>query len=218
MAKTITATTSYTSNIVVNGTTVSADKIYVNDTQVRRCIVNGTDVIHKFTRTIVTASSNLTFNFTVRFTAESSPYQYSNYFTSPIYADVTVTDNRNSGFTSISCIAPILRFYCEKGNQGNSGSHYYQQQLTNQSLPIGQTTTLTFSDFNNKYIHPTSGSYQATHYELSFHIKDPDDITSYAAINSEDNISDSALTNYSRTKTLPRVINKTLSDNTVQEY
>ena len=60
MAKTTTVTTSYTSDIVVNGIAISADKIYANGTQVRRCIVNGQDVIHKFTRTVVTASSGET--------------------------------------------------------------------------------------------------------------------------------------------------------------
>ena len=218
MSKTTTVTTSYTSDIVVNGTAISADKIYANGTQVRRCIVNGKDVLHKFTRTVVIASSNLTLTFNVHFTAESSPHQYSNYFTSPIYVDVTVTDNGSSGFTSITLVNSLLIFYCEKGNQGNSGSHYYQQQLTNQSLPIGQRTTLTFSYFNNKYIHPTSGSYQATHYKLSLQVEDPDGANSSTSLYSEDNISDSALTNYSRTTTQQRVINRTLSDNTVQEY
>ena len=157
MAKTTTVTTSYTSAIIVNGTAVSADKIYANGTQVRRCIVNGTDVIHKFTRTVVTASSNLTLNFQVHFTVDSSPHQYSNYFTSPIYVDVTVTDNGDSGFTSITLVNSLLIFYCEKGDQGNSGSHYYQQSLSNRVFTIGQRTTLAFSYFNNKYIHPTSG-------------------------------------------------------------
>lgn len=214
MAKTTTVTTSYTSNIIVNGTTVPADKIYANGIQVRRCIVNGKDVIHKFTRTVVTVSSNLTFTVTVRFTSQSSFH----YFTSPIYADVTVTDNGSSGFTSITCIAPILIFYCEKGSIGSSGAKFYQQQLTTQSLPIGQTTTLTFSDFKDKYIHPVSGSDQATKFILSFDVKDKDNINSHVAVHSEDNISDSALKNYSRTETLPRVVEEIISDNTVQEY
>ena len=57
MAKTTTVTTS---DMVVNGTAISADKVYANGIQVRRCLVNGKDVIHKFTRTVVTASSDLT--------------------------------------------------------------------------------------------------------------------------------------------------------------
>lgn len=59
MAKVTTVTTSYTSDIVVNGTAISADKIYANGTQIRRCIVNGKDVIHKFTRTVVEVDNKL---------------------------------------------------------------------------------------------------------------------------------------------------------------
>ena len=132
MSKVTTVTTSYTSDIIVNGTAISADKIYANGTKVRRCIVNGKDVIHKVTRTVVKIASDLTLTVTVRFTSQSSFH----YFTSPIYVDVTVKDNESSGFTSITLNAPVLIFYCENGNQ-NSGYHnYYKQELTSQSLPI----------------------------------------------------------------------------------
>lgn len=214
MSKTTTVTTSYTSDIIVNGTAISADKIYANGTQVRRCIVNGTDVIHKFTHTVDKIASNLTFTLTVRFTSQSSFH----YFTSPIYVDVTVTDNGSSGFTSITLSTPVLIFYCENGNQ-NSGYHnYYKQELTNQSLPIGQTITLTFSAFKDKYIHPVSGADQATHYDLYIDVIDPDSIRSQLHAYSEDNISDRALQNYSRTETFPRAVEEIISDNTVQEY
>lgn len=219
MAKTTTVTTSYTSDIVVNGTAISADKIYANGTQVRRCIVNGTDVIHKFTRTVVTAKSNLTFTFTVRFTMiRYGAAGNMLYFKSPIYVDVTVTDNGSSGFKAVTLATPLLTFYCEAGNQGNSGSRYYQQELLNQSLTIGQTTTLTFSYFQNKDIYASIPDDQATHYELSFLVEDPDGIVSSSHLYSENNISDSSLTNYSQTTTYPRAVEEILSDNTVQEY
>lgn len=214
MAKVTTVTTSYTSNIVVNGTTVSADKIYVNGTQVRRCIVNGTDVIHKSTRTVVTASSKLTLKFTVRFSVaanSASIYQ----FVGPIYADVTVTDNGSSGFTSITLVTPLLDFLCEFGDSKNdSGESYYQQQLTNQSLPIGQKTTLTFSYFKNKFIASTASS-QYMGYQLSFKIQDPDGIeTSPHMLGASYN----RKSPYQDTNSIHRTINRTLSDNTVQEY
>lgn len=220
MAKTTTVTTSYTSNIIVNGTTVSADKIYVNGIQVRRCIVNGKDVIHKFTRTVDKIASDLTFTLTVSFTAdEINSFPVIDYrFSSPITLEVTVTDNGNSGFTSVTYLAPRIVFSCLYGDKGSPGAKYYEQQLPDKILMIGQTTTLTFSDFQNKYIVTTLPDAQATKFALSFRIKDPDDITTYVAMNSPNDISYSPLLNYSQTTTYPRVINKTLSDNTVQEY
>ena len=217
MAKTTTVTTSYTSDIVVNGTAISADKIYVNGTQVRRCIVNGTDVIHKFTRTVVTASSDLTLTVTVRFTVEITAVgSYAEHsFSSPIYVDVTVTDNGDSGFTSITLANPLLDFFCEYGDQTFEDMDFYRQQLTNQSLPIGQTTTLTFSYFNKKYINTGDSFSQYTGYQLSFKIQDPDGIESspYILEGSYDRTS-----SYRDTNTIQHTINKTLSDNTVQEY
>ena len=221
MAKTTTVTTSYTSNIIVNGTTISADKIYANGTQVRRCIVNGKDVIHKFTRTVVTASSDLTLIFDVHFNVNiSTSPDYTDYlFTSPIYVDVTVTDNGSSGFTSITLVNPILNFFCDAGDQPVDSKNAYQQQLTNQSLPIGQKTTLTFSDFDNKYIARLSSTSAAfadyTGYQLIFLIDDPDGVRSSpymleASYNKEEN--------YRDTNSIHRTINKALSDNTVQEY
>lgn len=220
MAKVTTVTTSYTSNIVVNGTTVSADRIYANGTQVRRCIVNGTDVIHKFTRTVDKIASNLTLNITVSFTSVAiNSFPVTDYrFSSPIYVDVTVTDNGNSGFTSVTCLTPRIVFYCLHGDKGSPGAKYYEQQLPNQRIPIGQKTTLTFSDFLNKYTFTTIPDAQATHYELSFRIKDPDAITSDVAMNSPNDISYSSLLNHSQTTTYPRTINEVLSDDTVQEY
>ena len=220
MAKVTTVTTSYTSDIVVNGTAISADKIYANGTQVRRCIVNGTDVIHKFTRTVDKIASDLTFTLTVRFTAAfGNVFPTGDYsFTSPIYFDVTVTDNGSSGFTSVTYLAPRIVFSCLAGDKGSSGAHYYEQQLQDQILKIGQKTTLTFSDFDGKYIHANIPDAQATKFALSFRIKDPDDITTYVAMNSPDDISGSTLLNYSQTTTYPRVTEEILSDNTVQEY
>lgn len=219
MAKVTTVTTSYTSDIVVNGTAISADKIYANGTRVRRCIVNGTDVIHKFTRTVDKIASDLTFTLTVRFTTGRYGAGVSIlYFRSPIYFDVTVTDNGSSGFTSVTYLAPRIVFSCPYGDKGSSGSKYYEQQLPDQSLPIGQKTTLTFSDFQNKDIYADIPDDQATKFALSFRIKDPDDITTYVSMYSPDDISASALANYSQTTTYPRTTNKTLSDNTVQEY
>lgn len=220
MAKTTTVTTSYTSDIVANGTAIPADKIYANGTQVRRCIVNGKDVIHKFTRTVVTASSNLTLKVAVSFTSVAhdlvSDIEYR--FSSPIYVDVIVTDNGNSGFTSVTCLTPRIVFYCLLGDKGSTEARYHEQQLPNQRIPIGQRTTLTFSDFQNKYIYTTAvPDTQATHYELSFRIKDPDAITTQVAMNSPNDIS-SDLLRHRQTMTYPRVINKVLSDDTVQEY
>lgn len=219
MAKTTTVTTSYTSNIVVNGTTVSADKIYANGTQVRRCIVNGKDVIHKFTRTVDKIASDLTFTLTVRFTVEVTwlDHNASAKFSSPIYADVTVTDNGSSGFTSITLVNPLLIFYWSYKGPTDDNPYSYQQQLTNQSLPIGQTTTLTFSSFKGKSI-PTSDTIPPAEYmgyKLSFNIRDPDEIetSTYmlgASYNSEKS--------YRDTNHISRTINKVLSDNTVQEY
>lgn len=217
MAKTTTVTTSYTSNIIVNGTTVSADKIYVNGTQVRRCIVNGTDVIHKSTRTVVTASSDLTLIFDVHFTVEVKQlgHNLSAKFSSPIYADVTVTDNSSSGFTSITLVNPLLIFYWTYKDPTGDKTYSNQQQLTNQSLPIGQKTTLTFSDFNGKSIPAQDIVTPDMGYKLSFNIRDPDEIETSpymleASYNSE--------AYYWDTDSIHRVINKTLSDDTVQEY
>lgn len=219
MAKTTTVTTSYTSDIIVNGTAISADKIYANGTQVRRCIVNGTDVIHKSTRTVDKIVSNLTFTLTVRFTTSRYGAGVSIlYFRSPIYVDVTVTDNGSSGFTSVTYLAPRIVFSCPYGDKGESGSKYYEQQLPDQILTIGQTTNLTFSYFQNKDIYAGIPDDQATKFALSFRIKDPDDITTYVSMYSPDDISDSPLANYSQTTTYPRVIEEILSDSSVQEY
>lgn len=217
MAKTTTVTTSYTSNIVVNGTALSS--VFVDGTQVRRCIVNGKDVIHKFTRTVVTASSDLTLIFDVHCTVSvTSLGFYTEYsFSSPIYADVTVTDNGSSGFTSITLITPILTFFCEAGTQVVDSKNCYQQQLTNQSLPIGQKTTLTFSDFNNKHIATpiTSDFEQYTGYRLGFSVQDPDGIETSPYMLEASYQKEQY---YWDTDSIHRVINKTLSDNTVQEY
>lgn len=215
MSKTTTVTTSYTSDIVVNGTAIPADKIYANGTQVRRCIVNGTDVIHKFTHTVVTASSNLTLNFQVHFTVDFVGIGVL-YFKSPIYVDVTVTDNGNSGFTSITLVNPILAFYCKAGNQTVDNVNFYQQQLPNQSLPIGQRTTLTFSYFNGQNIGIDTSS-QYTGYELIFLIDDPDGIESSPYILKHKYPGYTG--DYSISHTIQREVdNKIISDNTVQEY
>lgn len=219
MAKTTTVTTSYTSNIVVNGTTVSGERVYVKGTQVRRCIVNGTDVIHKFTRTVDKIASALTLNFKVYFTVSvTSLGFYTSYeFSGPIYADVTVTDNGSSGFTSITLVNPLLDFFCAAGDKTIDNKKSYQQQLTNQSLPIGQTTTLTFSYFIGKLIEATDSSSfsQYTGYQLGFNIRDPDEIeTSPYKLGASYNKESS----YRDKNNIHRTINRTLSDNTVQEY
>ena len=222
MANTTTVTTSYTSDIVVNGTTISADKIYVNGTQVRRCIVNGKDVIHKFTRTVVTASSNLTLIFAVYFTVNiSTSSGYTNYrFTSPISVDVKVSDTTNgsSGFTSITLVTPILNFFCDSGEYFDGSKKLYQQQLTNQSLPIGKTTTLTYAYFDNKYIarldHTSFTQY--TGYQLNFQIQAPDGTVSEVhtlegQYNEEKSYQDTNMLQH-------EVDNVIISDSTVQEY
>lgn len=215
MAKVTTVTTSYTSDIVVNGTAIPADKIYANGTQVRRCIVNGKDVIHKFTRTVVTASSNLTLTFSVHFTADFIGIGIL-YFKSPIYVDVTVTDNGSSDFNSITLVNPILIFYCPDGNQTVDNTRFYQQQLTNQSLPIGQRTTLTFSYFKGQYIGIDISS-QYTGYELSFLVEDPDGIESSPYI--LEHKYPGSTGDYAISHTIQRKVdNEIVSDNTVQEY
>ena len=215
MSKTTTVTTSYTSDIVVNGTAVSADKIYANGTQVRRCIVNGTDVIHKFTRTVVTASSNLTLTFNVHFNVIAIGIGILQ-FNSPIYVEVIVTDNGNSGFTSITLVNPLLDFFCESGNQTFEDANFYRQQLTNQSLPIGQRTTLTFSYFDGQYIGVSTSS-QYTGYQLSFKIQDPDGIESSPYILTHKYPGYTG--DYSIGHTIQhKVDNEIVSDDTVQEY
>lgn len=214
MAKVTTVTTSYTSNIVVDGTAISADKIYADGTQVRRCIVNGKDVIHKFTRTVVTASSNLTLTFTVRFTVDFVGIGML-YFKGPISVDVAVTDNGSSGFTSITLVTPLLTFYCEVGTQVVDSKNCYQQQLTNQSLPIGQTTTLTFSYFDGQYIGVNLDA-QYTGYDLLVLIDDPDGIeTAPYILKDEYTWKDSY---YHRHIIQREVDNKIVSDSSVQEY
>lgn len=216
MAKTTTVTTSYTSDIVVNGTAISADKVYVNGTQVRRCIVNGKNVIHKFTRTVVTASSDLTLIFNVHFNVIAIGIGILQ-FNSPIYVDITkVTDNGNSGFTSITLVNPMLAFYCESGDQTVDNTHFYEQRLPNQSIPIGQRTILTFSDFDGKYIGVSTSS-QYTGYELIFLIDDPDGIESLPYILKHKYPGYTG--DYSIVHTIQRKVdNEIVSDNIVQEY
>ena len=206
MAKTTTVTTSYTSNIVVNGTAIPADKIYVNGTQVRRCIVNGVDVIHKFTRTVVTASSNLTLTFSVHFTVRiQSSRKY--YFNSPIKVSVTVIDNGSSGFTQVTMPTIMLIFYCSGGTQG-----YYMQSFHDIDFSIGQTKNLEFDSFTGLLI--TTSQLEGPHYTLDMDITDPDGVYTPLSVSANYKFE----TSYSFKTTKQRVINRTLSDNTAQEY
>lgn len=215
MAKTTTVTTSYTSNIIVNGTAIPADKIYAKGIQVRRCIVNGKDVIHKFTRTVVTASSDLTLTFSVHFTVDFVNIGIL-YFKSPIYVDVTVTDNGSSNFNSITLVNPILIFYCPDGEETADNLHFHSQQLTNQSLPIGQRTTLTFSYFKGQHIGIDISS-QYTGYDLFVLIDDPDGIESSPYILKHKYPGYTG--DYAISHTIQRKVdNEIVSDNTVQEY
>ena len=222
MAKTTTKSYSYTSDIVANGTTISANKIYANGTQVRRCIVNGTDVIHKFTRTIVKAYSNLTFTFEIRYAVRyDTTCGYTDaFFNSPIYVDVTVTDNGSSGFTSVTAgAASQLTFYCEGGPNGDAGAYYYYQTLkTAQSLTLGQERVFTFSDFQDKYIgDDNTWSSQDTYYVLTLIVTDPDGIENFVSIRSND-INIFATSSYMQKHTQQRLINRVISDTKVQEY
>lgn len=211
MAKVTTVTTSYTSDIVVNGTAIPADKIYANGTQIRRCIVNGIDVLHKFTRTVVTASSNLTFNFQVVFNASADSWHR---FYSPINVAVTITDNGSSGFTYVVANTTVT-FYCSEGDEGSYPNRYYQQSLSNQVFTIGQTTYLKFNYFEDKYIYKESISReQNPRYTLDMYVTDPDGVSTTLSIGADYDYEPY----YSRTTTSQRTINKTLSDNTVQEY
>lgn len=209
MAKVTTVTTSYTSDIVVKGTAISADKIYARGTQVRRCIVNGKDVIHKFTRTVVTASSNLTLTFVVHFTVSQGDWHL---FYSPIGVSVTVTDNGSSGFTFVDANTKIT-FYCSEGDEGSYPNRYYQQSLSNQVFTIGQTTYLTFNYFEDKYINGFSRE-QDPHYTLDMYVTDPDGVSTTLSIGADYDYEPY----YNWENTQQRVINQTLSDNTVQEY
>lgn len=219
MSKTTTVTTSYTSDIIVNGTAIPADKIYANGTQVKRCLVNGTDVIHKFTRTVVTSSSNLTFLIQVSFRVDISTLcGYSDYvFSSPIYVDVTVTDNGSSGFTYVAANTR-LTFFCPRGDEGSASNRYYQQSLSNQVFMLGQTTRLEFYYFEDKYIDINNGNDHITPsptYDLYFDITDPDGVSAGFFIlnypyNSE--------TFYSKSHSIQRAINSVISETTVQEY
>ena len=210
MAKVTSVTTSYTSNIVVNGTAISADKIYADGTQIRRCIVNGTDVIHKFTRTVVTASSNLTLTFQVYFNASSGSWYR---FYSPIHVTVTVIDNGSSGFTSIAANTK-LTFYCLEGDEGSYPNKYYQQSLSNRVFTIGQETYLEFNYFKDKYIYREGGPANASHYTLDMDVTDPDGVTTTLSIGDDYDLEPY----YNWENTQQRVINRTLSDNTAQEY
>lgn len=219
MAKTTTVTTSYTSDIVVNGTAISADKVYANGTQVRRCIVNGTDVIHKFTRTVVTASYNLTFNIAVNFKVVkyTLPPEYY-YFYGPIRVAVTVTDNGSSDFTQVTAPTITLTFYCDLGEEGSYPNKYYQQSLNNQVFTIDQTTYLEFDYFLGKFI---SKEASVAYFILNMSTIYPDEVQ--ATLNIEDeylfeNTSYNDTPSYNREHIIQRTINKTLSDNTVQEY
>lgn len=214
MAKTTTVTTSYTSDIIVNGTAISADKIYANGTQVRRCIVNGTDVIHKFTRTIVTASSNLTLNFQVYFTVYiRSDRSY--YFNSPIKVSVTVIDNGSSGFTQVTAPTITLTFYCSGGTQGSSPDRYYRRSFNDIDFSIGQTKHLEFDYFLGKYI---SKEESTARFILDMSTIDPDEVQATLSIGDYyylylEN------TSYNRSHTIQRKVdNEIVSDNTVQEY
>ena len=207
MAKTTTVTTSYTSNIVVNGTTVN--EIYANGTQVRRCIENGTDVIHKFTRTVVTANSNLTFNIKVYFTVRVGNEYY---FNSPIKVSVTVIDNGSSGFTQVTAPTITLTFYCAGGTQGSSPDRYYMQSFHDIDFSIGQTKNLKFDHFTGLLIE--TSQLKGPHYTLDIEVLDQDEVQSTLSVSANYKFTPS----YSFTTTQQRVINKTLSDNTVQEY
>ena len=220
MAKTTTVTTSYTSDIVVNGTAISADKIYANGTQVRRCIVNGTDVIHKFTRTVVTASSNLTFNIEVNFKVVKSvlPPEYKYYFYGPIRVAVLVTDNGSSGFTQVTVPTITLTFYCDLGEEGSYPNKYYQQSLNNQVFTIDQTTYLEFDYFLGKYI---SKEASAAHFILDMSTIDPDEVQATLSIGDDYNFENTSYNDtpsYNRGHIIQRTINKTLSESIVQEY
>lgn len=224
MSKTTTTTTSYTSNAIANGTTVSSEGLIKNGTTVRRCLVNGTDVIHKFTRTVIVANSNLTFTITVRFTVRASTTcGYTWYvFDSPIYMDVKVTDNGSSGFTSITVTTSGITFYCADGDSGVSGEYYYRQQLSNQSFTIGQTKTLTFSYFNSKSILDEKDGYSQDVLYVAYlsPITDPDGVGPQGISITSDIIAHSQLApSYSKTHTATRVVSgRVLSDTTVQEY
>lgn len=229
MAKVTTVTTSYTSDIVVNGTAVSANNIYANGTKVRRCIVNGTDVIHKFTRTVVTLESNLTIFFTIRFTVDTEDDTYWGdtiyRFDSPIYLDVTVKDIGSSGFTSITFEVLRMIFYCYGGDSGeNSSGRFYQQEITNRSFTLGQTHTLEFDYFAEQYIDSpdTNEDFaQYTGYELNFRTRDPDGVVLPSASSSyilEDTYSRGTSYTYTQTFARERVVNQKLSDSTQQEY
>lgn len=206
MAKVTTVTTSYTSNIVANGTAIPADKIYANGTQVRRCIVNGTDVIHKFTRTVVTASSNLTLNITVSFTVRiQSSSEY--YFNSPIKVRVTVIDNGSSGFTQVELATITPTFYC-----AGATHDYYETSLHDIYCSIGQPKNIEFKYFEGLLI--TMSQLDDPYCTLYMEVLDQDEVQSSFSVLADYNFE----TSYSFKTTQQRTINKVLSDNTVQEY
>lgn len=226
MSKTTTVTNSYTSNVVANGTTVSGEGVITNGTTVRRVLVNGTDVIHKVTRTVVKANSNLTFTVTFRFNYYTSTLcSFTDYgFSSPIYLDITVTNTSgtSSGFTSITGVDVATRFYCGAGNKHNTvnSEHWYDSALSNQSFTIGQQKTLTFSYYNGKGInYEKSSPTQAESFEVYFSFTDPDGVYKTAPAISKA-VSLSVLDDtYRDTLSGTRVVsNFTLTDTTVQEY
>lgn len=206
MSKVTTVTTSYTSDIVVNGTTVSADKIYANGTQVRRCIVNGKDVIHKSVRTVVKVSSDLTFNIEVSFTVHiRSSRKY--YFNSPIKVSVTVIDNGSSGFNQVELLTITPTFYCAGATHG-----YYETSLHYIYCSIGQTQNIEFEYFTGLLI--TTSQLDEPYCTLYMEVLDQDEVQSSFSILADYKFE----TSYSFETTQQRVIDKTLSDDTVQEY
>lgn len=223
MSKTTSVATFYTSNVIANGTTVSGDEVYApNDIIVYRIKVNGTDVIHKFTRTVVRAYSNLTFTITFRFSYyASTSCSFTDWdFASPIYLDVKVS---GSGFTSITGVTVSTRFYCQQGDHKSSYpvEYWYDSVLTNQSFTIGQQKTLTFSFYNGKGIeYEKEPRTQPLRFNVYFAFTDPDgvnlgaspDITKSVSLYIHDGT-------YSTSLSGTRVVNgQVLSDTTVQEY
>lgn len=232
MSKTTTVTTSYTTDIELNGYHIPDAYHIISITagrtqqQMERVKVNGTDVVHRFRRTVVRAYSNLTFTIVLRYNVRSSTScGYSWYdFDSPIYLDITVTNTAgtSSGFTSITGVQVATQYYCGEGNLHSGDQYFYANSMSSQSFTLGQQKTLTFSYYNGKEIDTPTSPTQEEKFRVFFLFTDPDGVNRSApdiTVKPEyHSLADTSLY-VNQTLTGTRVVNNvTLSDNTVQEY
>ena len=232
MSKTTTVTRSYTTDVELNGFHIPDAYHIISITagrtqqQMERVIVNGTNVVHRFKRTVVKANSNLTFTIVLRYNVRSSTSCGDSWydFDSPIYLDITVTNTAgtSSGFTSITGVDVATQYYCGEGNLHSGNQYWYANSLDNQSFTLGQRKTLTFSYYNQKAIDTPTSPPQTEKFRVFFMFTDPDgvyrDVPDITVEPEYHSLADTSLY-VNQTLTGTRVVNgQVLSDTTVQEY